>query len=118
MEPHAPLIAICGLDCANECDIYRAAHDPAVARRLVERFQARGRADSEAEWFQCQGCRGDRSKCWSGDCWIWQCCAGERRLASCAQCAEFPCARLAAWAAGSERYTRALERLKGMAAGA
>lgn len=108
-------IAVCGLDCANECDIYQAAHDPAAAQRLVERFRARGRADAKVEWFQCQGCRGERSKCWSDDCWIWQCCVAERKLASCAQCAGFPCDRLVEWAAGSERYTRALERLRAMA---
>ncbi len=115
--PASPSIAVCGLDCASECDIYRATFDPSVAQRLLEGFRAEGRTDAKLEWFHCDGCRGERSKCWSDDCWIWQCCAAEHKLEHCAQCAEFPCARLAKWAAGSARYARALERLKGMVAG-
>lgn len=48
MERESPLVAVCGLDC-RECDIYRAAHDPATAERLVERFRARGRADAKVD---------------------------------------------------------------------
>ncbi len=114
MPPETSAIAVCGLDCA-ECDIFQAARDPALAERLVERFKARGRTDATPAWFQCQGCRGDRARCWSDDCWIWQCCVAGRQLDSCARCADFPCSKLAGWAAGSARYTRALECLRALA---
>ncbi len=116
MERRASFIAVCGLDCAA-CNIYRALRDPAVAQELAEHFRSHGHPDAQPGWFHCDGCRGERGKCWSGDCWIWQCCAGERKLEYCHQCGEFPCQRLQEWAAKSDRYTAALERLKGMAAG-
>lgn len=117
MELASSPIAVCGLDC-TECNIFQAAHDPAFAQRLTQAFKARGRADAKPEWFQCQGCRGNRGKCWSDDCWIWQCCVGERGLDSCHRCGDFPCARLTAWAAQDARYTKALERLKSLVASA
>ena len=114
MERDAAIIAVCGLDCA-QCNIYRAAHDPALARRLTEAFKARGRADAVPEWFKCSTCRGERSECWSDSCWIRECCVDERGLEDCSHCAEFPCDRLSEWASGSERYAAAIERLRGLA---
>lgn len=106
-----PIIAVCGLNCA-ECDIYRAAHDPALAQRLAEAFRARGHADAVPEWFACSTCRGEPDKRWSGTCWIRQCCVQERGHDSCSACADFPCERLQTWASGSERYAAAMARLK------
>ncbi len=116
VTPQAELIAICGLDCAA-CDIYRASQDAAIAQKLTERFRSQGHPDAQPSWFHCNGCLGDRGQCWSGDCWIWQCCAGQRGLERCSACPEFPCQRLQEWAAKGSRYSAALERLKGMAAG-
>jgi len=109
------LLAPCGLDC-GACDIYQAAHDPAAAERLAEAFRAEGRADAVPEWFQCQGCLGDRRVHWSADCSILTCCVDEHGLTSCADCDRFACQRLEEWATRSPRYGAALERLRRMAA--
>jgi putative nucleotidyltransferase with HDIG domain len=67
-----------------------------------------------AEDIRCKGCKGDRDRHWSPDCWILTCCVDERGLEFCNQCEVFPCTRLAEWASTSPRYTAALERLKRM----
>ncbi len=114
MEQEALSFAVCGLDC-TECAVYQAPHNPRIAGELAEHFRAHGHPDATPEWFHCDGCRGERSRCWSDTCWIWQCCVGEHGLESCAQCVGFPCARLEEWGAKSGRYTAALDRLRSMA---
>ncbi|MFN2164839.1 MAG: DUF3795 domain-containing protein, partial [Anaerolineae bacterium] len=59
-------------------------------------------------------CHGDRAAHWSADCWILRCCVDERGLESCAECVEFPCARLLEWAHGDAQYEQALARLQAM----
>ena len=108
-------LAVCGLDC-SACNIYQAARDPAKAEKLAVDFRAWGYEDARPEWFQCQGCRGDRSKHWSDSCQILKCCFDERGHDVCIQCAEFPCEKLEEWEAGGERYQQALDRLKSLRA--
>jgi hypothetical protein len=83
------MLAPCGIDCAK-CDIL-----------------ARG---------ECAGCRGDRSKQWSGDCKLRACCVDEKYLAFCNQCAQFACQKLKDWAAAYPHHAAALARLKEMKA--
>jgi len=106
-------LAVCGLDC-TACDIYQAARDPTVAEKLTEDFRKSGHPDARPDWFQCQGCRGDRSKHWSSSCDILQCCVDDRNLQVCVQCEEFPCEKLEKWTAKGEKYQNALNRLKSM----
>ena len=102
-ERWEPMIAVCGLDCANECGIYRCPHDPELADEHARSFRENGFPDAEPGWFHCGGCRGDRSQHWSADCTILNCCVGTRHLQSCSQCGEFPCHNLEAWASKGER---------------
>jgi hypothetical protein len=114
MKHEKPMIAACGLDCANECGIFRAPRDPSVAQGLAEHFRSQGYSDAEPGWFHCDGCKGDRTKHWSADCWILKCCVDDKGLEYCSQCADFPCRKLEDWAAQGNRYARALDRLKSM----
>jgi len=70
--------------------------------------------DLKVEDVRCFGCKGDRSRHWSPDCWILKCCFDEKGLEFCYQCEDFPCERLEEWAEGSERYMEALNRLREM----
>ncbi len=72
-----PMIAVCGLDCANECGIFHAPHDPELAQRLTEHFRSQEHTDAQPDWFHCDGCRGDRLKHWSANCWILKCCVDD-----------------------------------------
>lgn len=105
-------IAVCGINC-SDCAIYRAVSDPGLALRIADAI-SEGGTRVEPHQIKCGGCRGPRDEHWSGDCKILACCSDERRLESCHLCHEFPCAKLTDWAAGDERYTEALERLRGM----
>lgn len=104
-------LAPCGIDCST-CDIFQAARDPAFAQRLAETLSAGGASHAEASWFQCKGCWGDRSVCWSDDCAIYRCCVEERHLASCSECADFPCTELQTWAGEYTNHRAAYARLK------
>jgi hypothetical protein len=105
------MIAACGLDC-EECDIRVAAGNLEVAEGIVQWFKTEKGVEIDPGNIRCDACRGDRERHWSPDCWILQCCVDDRGLESCSACEDFPCQALVEWAATSERYSEALERLK------
>jgi hypothetical protein len=107
------MIAACGLDC-TECDIFQAADNPEIAQRIVDWFARERGIEVKPEDVHCEGCKDDRAKHWSADCWILEYCVDDKGLESCYECADLPCQRMNEWAKGSERYSDALERLKGM----
>jgi hypothetical protein len=107
-----PILAICGLDCA-ECTIFQARTDPVIARRIADWFVKERGVQVRPEQIRCAGCRGDRAEQWSGDCAI-RTCAEARGLAFCSGCADFPCTILVEWACDDERHSAALARLHEM----
>jgi hypothetical protein len=53
---------------------------------------------------------------WSPDCPLLQCCVDEKHLEHCAQCAQFVCQKLEAFATdGQARHREAVERLRRIA---
>ena len=110
------MIAVCGLVC-SECDIFRALNNPEIAQKIVDWFKEERDTEIKIEDIRCLGCKGDRTKHWSPDCWILNCCVDNKGLEFCYECEEFPCDGLNDWAHGSERYAEALERLERMKQG-
>jgi hypothetical protein len=116
------MMAVCGLDCST-CDIRLVPTDPDAARRVVAWFRKmewlekdEGVAEIFARAMYCNGCREDRSLHWSPECPLLICCVDERRLAHCAQCDEFVCALLEAFANdGQAHHREAVEHLKHIA---
>jgi hypothetical protein len=115
-------MAVCGLDCGS-CEIRLAPENPEAARIVVAWFQEMGWLDEsegiaeviEREMY-CTGCRGDRSVHWSPDCPLLTCCVDEKHLEHCAQCDEFVCEKLEAFATdGQTRHREAVERLRKIA---
>ena len=107
------MVAVCGLDC-NECSIFQVSKNPEIARKIVDWFKKERGVDVKIEDVGCLGCKGDRTKHWSPDCWILKCCVDEKGLEFCYHCEGFPCEKLNKWAEGSKRYEEALNRLKEM----
>ena len=105
-------LAVCGLLC-NECDTFKAPKDPKIAKKLAEQFEGMWE-NVKPEDFHCNGCRGDRLKCWTTECWIRECCIDNKDLAFCYECQEFPCDRLKEWANKNNRYKEALNNLKNL----
>jgi len=105
------LIGVCGLDC-EQCDIRWASDDPKLALKIADWLRQNWSLQVRTENVHCSGCKGDRAKHWSADCWILQCCIDMKGLESCCQCQDFPCSRLNEWAKGDKRYENALGRLK------
>ncbi len=106
-------IAPCGIDCAK-CDILAATDDPKIAQHISDWFKQEMNKDIDPKDIRCAGCREDRDKHWSADCWILKCCVDDRGLQYCFQCDEFPCEKLVKWSQQDEGYGRALQRLKDM----
>jgi hypothetical protein len=64
----------------------------------------------------CKGCREDRSLHWSPECPLLICCVDERHLEHCAQCEDFLCEKLEAFAGdGQPHHKEAVERLSRIA---
>jgi hypothetical protein len=116
------MMAVCGLDC-DACDIRRVPTDPEAARRVAVWFHEMGwlkEDEGKVEIVECSmyctGCRGDRSVHWSPDCPLLHCCVDEKHLEHCAQCDEFVCEKLSAFANdGHQHHKDAVERLKRIA---
>jgi hypothetical protein len=111
-------IAPCGLDC-SACNLFLAPSDQMAAETLVEWFRHQGwlkpnegASEIMSRGPYCNGCRGDRSVQWSGDCRIRACCTDQRKLESCSACADFPCAILTEWGEHGAHHAAALERLR------
>ncbi|PIP13881.1 MAG: hypothetical protein COT45_01030 [bacterium (Candidatus Stahlbacteria) CG08_land_8_20_14_0_20_40_26] len=107
------MIAVCGLDC-NGCDILQAPNNPEIAQQIVDWFKKERDTEVKIKDIRCSGCKGDRTKHWSPDCWIFKCCVDKKRLEFCCECVDFPCEKFNEWAKGSKKYGEALNRLKGM----
>jgi hypothetical protein len=111
-------MGVCGLDCAS-CEIRRLPFDAEAAARTVAWFhregwlkESEGVEEALARSMYCKGCRGDRSRHWSTDCWILQCCVDRKRLRSCAECGDFPCPRMIEWSTQDSAYSSALDALR------
>jgi len=107
------LTGACGLDC-EQCDIRSASDNPKLARRIADWLRQHGSPQVRPEDVHCSGCKGDRGKHWSADCWILLCCVNKKGLESCYQCHGFACDKLEEWAKGDRRYEKALSQLKQM----
>ena len=105
------MIAVCGLDCSS-CDIRLATTDENLAKKVAEWFKKDLNEEIRPEDIYCFGCKGDRKKHWSPDCWILKCCVDERGLDFCYECENFACERLEEWAKQNEGYGNALARLR------
>ena len=113
MSRENQMIAACGLEC-HKCDILQATDDPKIAQRVADWFKKERNEDVKLEDIRCLGCKGDRTKHWSPECWILKCCVDKKGLQFCYECDEFPCEELNQWSKTGKKYGEALNRLKGI----
>ena len=107
------MIAACGIECFK-CDILQATSDRKIAQYIADWFKKERNEVVKLEDIRCSGCKGDRAKHWSSDCWILKCCVDDKGLEFCNECAEFPCVKLVEWSKTDKGYGAALNRLKEM----
>lgn len=98
----------------NGCDIFQASNNPKIAQQIANWFKKKRNIKIKIEDVRCSGCKGDRTKHWSPDCWILECCVDKKGLNFCYECKNFSCKKLNEWAEGSKKYGEALGSLKGM----
>ncbi len=107
------MMAACGIECFK-CDMFQASTDPKIAQHIVDWFKKERNEEVKPENIHCLGCRGERTKHWSPDCWILKCCVDDKGLKFCNECHEFPCTELVDWSKTNKGYEAALHRLKEM----
>lgn len=107
------MIAACGIECFK-CDMLQASNDRKMAEYIADWFKKERNEVVKPEDIHCSGCKGDRTKHWSPDCWILKCCMDDKGLEFCCECNEFPCAKLVEWSKTNKGYEAALNRLKEM----
>ncbi len=113
MDQTNKMIAACGIECLK-CDMLQASTDPQIAQSIADWFKKERHEEVKPENIHCSGCKGDRTKNWSADCWILKCCVDDKGLEFCNECHEFPCAKLVEWSKTNKGYDVALNRLKEM----
>jgi len=105
------MMATCGLLC-HKCDIFLAIDDKNLVKKIAEWFNENGYSDIKPKDIHCKGCKGNKDKHWSPDCWIIKCCVDEKGLEFCYECKDFPCEKLQKWSKKNDGYRQAFERLK------
>jgi hypothetical protein len=113
MKQENQMMATCGIIC-SKCDIFQATTNPKIAQSIVDWFKKERNEDVKLEAIHCSGCKEDRAKHWSADCWILQCCVDKKGLEFCSECDAFPCEKLVQWSKSDTGYDKALNRLKEM----
>ncbi len=90
------MVACCGVDCAA-CDAYVATRtdDDNLRRIIAERWARQLDVPVEPEYINCNGCQqiDGRHLGYCAICGIRACCL-EKHHETCAECAEYVCARL------------------------
>jgi hypothetical protein len=76
--------------------------------------EAEGVADAIERKMYCNGCQGERSVHWSGNCTILLCCVDEKHKQHCGECAELmSCDKLEAFASDEHAHHKeAVVRLR------
>ncbi len=107
------MIAACGIECFKY-DMFQASNDPKIAQHIADWFKKERNEEVKPENIHCSGCRGDRAKHWSPDCWVLKCSVDDKGLEFCNECTKFPCAKLVEWSQTNKGYGAAPNRLKDM----
>jgi hypothetical protein len=108
------ILAYCGIDCSacpayiatrNDDDVLRAE----TARKWSELYGTERKIDD----INCDGCPGDSGRLfvYCGACEV-RACAREKKVATCASCPEYSCARLDAFCAVMPTARTLLEKLR------
>jgi len=114
-EPEKPkMTAYCGLNCA-ECPAYIATqkNDDALRAETAKKWSEMFKADIKASDVNCDGCPTDSERVFNY-CRICEIrkCAREKKLATCADCPEYPCQKLNEFLAQAPEAKAALEELR------
>jgi hypothetical protein len=106
--------AKCGLGC-SECPAYIATqkNDDALRAETAKKWSEMFKSDIKAADINCDGCQSDGGRLFSycSICEIRKC-AREKKVATCAACPEYSCAKLDAFLANVPEARKALEELR------
>lgn len=90
--PHE-MKAMCGIDCTR-CKTFRATIDNDDGmRREIQTYYRKIGIDIEIKDLRCHGCQSDKQMPACAGC-PYRNCGKEKGLASCNECAEYPCESL------------------------
>jgi hypothetical protein len=109
------MIACCGLDCA-QCPAYIATwkNDDKLRAETAKKWSTQFNVTIEPADVNCDGCTSDSDRL-INHCRVCEIrkCSRERKLANCALCPEYPCAKLSAFLANVPAAKANLEAIRG-----
>ena len=88
-------MGFCGYRCES-CPVFRATHanDAAGLAKCAEIWGRLFGVEVQPEHVRCDGCYNELGRKFNKDCPVRPCCQS-RGFITCAECAEYPCAKLA-----------------------
>ncbi len=108
------MLGYCGLDC-ERCEAFIATrnNDDALRAKVAEEWGRLYHAPIKPEHINCTGCMSTGVKTYYCDqlCEIRKCAMG-RSLGTCAECSDFPCAKLEPIHQGAPQARQNLEALR------
>jgi hypothetical protein len=108
------IISYCGIDC-SACPAYVATQndDDALRAKTARMWSELYKAERKVEDISCDGCPRDSGRLFAycGACEVRKC-AREKKVATCAVCLEYSCARLDAFCALMPKARALLENLR------
>jgi len=113
-EKEKKIIAYCGITC-SDCPAYIATqkNDDNLRAETAKKWSAMFNAKISPADINCDGCPTESKRLFSycGTCEIRKCCR-EKKLANCAFCAEYPCAKLTAFLKQAPEAKATLEEIR------
>jgi len=114
------MIGYCGLDCA-QCEAFIATQndDDELRAKVAEKWAKLNNVPIKPEHINCTGCQSVGVKTYYCDqlCEIRKC-ATEKRVSTCADCADYPCSTLGEIFRSAPQAKARLDELKERGAGA
>jgi hypothetical protein len=106
-------IAYCGLHC-DECKALKAtqAKDIEWKKQIAKHWSDQGETKFKPEDVDCHGCKSDVISGFCRELCKIRPCAEERKVKTCAHCADYPCENLKEYLSGDPIATRNLEEIR------
>jgi hypothetical protein len=109
------VIAYCGLNC-SECTAYQAtqSNDNALRQKIADEWNAKHNWGLKAKDINCDGClpvKNGRLLNYCASCDVRKC-AIEKKIKTCAPCADYPCTKLTSMSWFEERCKPTLDKIR------
>lgn len=107
------MIAYCGLNC-NECKAFKATQlkDVEWKKQIARHWSDQGEIKFKPEDVDCHGCKSNMVSGFCRKLCDIRPCAREKKVKTCANCDDYPCAKLKEYLSGDPVAAKNLEKIR------